>query len=255
MANTKKVADKKIEEKVEVVESQKTTTSDSNNELKIMLETMSQQFKAMQEMNADLLKENQSMKSQLMTMKQPDITNDEEKVYIVHLRDMRGSGLTTHIALTNTARDLITFGEIMTLSVIDFEELAGKYLGFFDKGIIAVDARSLAYAKEKNLPIYDTQTKEIFNANTLSRLGDMTENELKDLFDKLCYENQQRLLEYWMERCYRKEPKFWDRNKMSFLNKISDSEVFDDLIFQYDNDARRVDPKNNVQKIDNLGVI
>ena len=58
-----------------------------------------------------------------------------------------------------------------------------------------------------------------------------------------------------MERCYRKEPKFWDRNKMSFLNKISNSEVFDDLIFQYDNDARRVDPKNNVQKIDNLGVI
>ena len=136
MANTKKVADKKIEEKVEVIESQKTITSDSNNELKIMLETMSQQFKAMQEMNADLLKENQSMKSQLMTMKQPDITNDEEKVYIVHLRDMRGSGLTTHIALTNTARDLITFGEIMTLSVLDFEELAGKYLGFFDKKTI-----------------------------------------------------------------------------------------------------------------------
>lgn len=243
MANIKKTV------KDEVVVEKNTTTS-SNDELKIMLEAMSQQFKAMQEMNETLLKENQNLKENLLNTKATS-NKDDDKVYVVHLRDMRDTGLTTHISLSNTSRDLTIFGETVSFSVNDFQELVSKYRGFFEKGIIAVDAKNFEYAEQYRLPVYDSKTQVNFTAETFTKLGTMSNKELTELFDKLSYPNQQRILEYWLGKCYEKDTNFLNREKMAFLDRLSDSQVFEDLMFELDNNARGMGKGNKA--VEQLG--
>jgi len=253
MANTKKKTSttKKTEVEVAKVQPSATPTSDLD-EMKQMIKEMSEKMAEMQKINLALSNENQALKERgPKVIEVPSKVDD--KVYVVHLRDYNGTGLTTHIALSSTQRDLTTFGEIMTLSVQEFEELAGSFKHYFTAGVLAIDPRSIVYAEERKLPVYDRETEEKFNAEVLAKLGNMTNDELKNLFESLSYANQQGVLTYWLNKCYNKDPKFYVREKMVFLDKISESTVFEDIIFEMDENARK--KTKQVNTVGNLGVI
>lgn len=176
----------------------------------------------------------------------------EEKVYVVHMCEMMG-GLTTHIALSDTSRDLRRLGEIMTLTQSQFEELKGKYLHYFEKGILAIDARNVDIATMNRLPVYDTVTQKHYNPQVVNDLGKMSNEQLKELYSNLSYQNQQNVIGIWLNKCYEKDPNYLDRNKLEFLSKLTEGSDFNDIIFELINNERM-----SLQKtapIQNLGTV
>ena len=57
----------------------------------------------------------------------------EDTVTIIHLKDYTGTNLKTHIELSNLTIDLRSFGEERVLTRQTFEELVGRYRGFFER--------------------------------------------------------------------------------------------------------------------------
>ena len=207
----------------------------------------------------DLKKENEELKESQQengnNYSQPRVVNfapianqTNNLVRIVHLQECLG-GLTTHIELSNTTRDLKKIGDIMNISLGDFEELIGKYSKFFDNGILAVDASCMKIAEEYNLPIYDKETKAKYNSKILNQTGDMTNEELGDFYNSLSYSAQSHFLSYWLSKCYIKDKKYYDREKLAYLDKISDTDTFINLIFEINNNESR-QRKGSTIKVD-----
>ena len=222
------------------------------NELKELLFEMKKSNEALLEQNKELQQKITIMEnvSQIQPIQVGTITpNVEERVYVVHMCEMMG-GLTTHITLSDTTRDLRRMGEIMTLTMSQFEELKGKYLHFFEKGILAIDAKNIELATMNHLPVYDNVTQSHYNPKIINDLGKMTREQLKDLYENLSYQNQQNVIGIWLNKCYNKDPNYLDREKLEFLSKLTGGTDFDDIIFELINNERLSLQKNApVQKI------
>ena len=167
-------------------------------------------------------------------------------IKIVHLQEP-AQGLTTHIVLSDTTRDLRRLGDIININRSQAEELVGKYLSFFENGVLAIDISCMEFAEEYSLPIYDKQTKELYNAKKLESAGTMSNKELQEFFESLSFTAQNQFLSFWLTKCYVKDPKFYNREKLSFLNKISDSDVFSAIIFEMNNNESRKRNNSSVE--------
>lgn len=167
-------------------------------------------------------------------------------IKIVHLQEP-AQGLTTHIVLSDTTRDLRRLGDIININRSQAEELVGKYLSFFENGVLAIDISCMEFAEEYSLPIYDKQTKELYNAKKLESAGTMSNKELQEFFESLSFTAQNQFLSFWLTKCYVKDLKFYNREKLSFLNKISDSDVFSAIIFEMNNNESRKRNNSSVE--------
>ena len=249
MAKSKamQIADEVVKE--EVVEKSKTTSSDNQ---------IDEDIKAfMKQMKAQLdraLEENKILQEKVLELSEKEVVNNnvvepvvqyqmqvpetKQFVKIVHLQEP-ASGLTTHIVLSDTTRDLRRLGDIINITRSQAEELAGKYLSFFENGILAIDVSCMEFAEEYSLPIYDKTTKEVYNGKKLEKAGDMSNKELQEFFDSLSYSAQNHFLSFWLTKCYIKDPKYYNREKLSFLGRISDSDIFSAIIFEINNNESR----------------
>ena len=241
-------------------------TKDEVKGSSLELEELKSMFLAMKESNDALIKQNQELQERIVAMEEdkkiveavPLQTGyfmtqpNEEKVYVVHMCEMMG-GLTTHISLSDTSRDLRRLGEIMTLTQSQFEELKGKYLHYFEKGILAIDAKNIELATMNHLPVYDSVTQSHYNPKMINDLGKMSNTQLQELYESLSYQNQQNIIGIWLYKCYNKDPNYLDRKKLEFLSKLTGGSDFDDIIFELiENDKRKMQKSMPVQ---NLGTI
>lgn len=220
--------------------------------IQAFMESMKKEIEDLKKENEEL-KETQQEKDnvypQPQVMSFTPITNQTNNlVRVVHLQECLG-GLTTHIELSNTTRDLKRIGDIMNISLGDFEELIGKYSKFFENGILAVDASCMDIAEEYNLPIYDKDTKAKYNSKILNQTGDMTNEELGNFYNSLSYSAQSHFLSFWLNKCYTRDKKYYDREKLVYLDKISDTDTFINLIFEMNNNETR-QRKNTTMKVD-----
>lgn len=212
-------------------------------------------MKSMQEQLNKTLEENKKLQEQILELskqKDEDVANSVDTSYdryssvennnmikIIHLQEV-APGLTTHIVLSDTTRDLRRLGDVININRSQAEELVGKYLSFFENGVLAIDTSCMAFAEEYSLPIYDKQTKAVYNSKQLERAGDMSNKELQNFFESLSFSAQNQFLSFWLTKCYVKDPKFYNREKLAFLDKISDSDVFSAIIFEINNNESRV---------------
>lgn len=250
----------KIEENIDV------KGSSEFDELKAMVLEMKKSNEDLIQQNKDLIQQNKDLQDKLISLEdeKTKVTSVpvqtgvlmssqlDEKIYVVHMCEMMG-GLTTHISLSDTSRDLRRLGEIMTLTQSQFEELKGKYLHYFEKGILAIDARNIEIATMNHLPIYDTVTQSHYNPQVINDLGKMSNSQLKELYSNLSYQNQQNIIGIWLNKCYNKDPNYLDRNKLEFLSKLTEGSDFNDIIFELINKERM-----SLQKtapIQNLGTV
>lgn len=159
----------------------------------------------------------------------------EDTVKIIHLKDYTGTNLKTHIVLSNLTIDLRTFGEERTLTRQAFEELVGRYRGFFERGTIAPGADAGDVAKRYGL-------KKVTELNIpdqfLSRLASMDIYELEDLYMKLGDGHRRFMLEYWRRKVVEKNPAFCDIRKIEVLNRVSDGKM-DSVILDLNTEKMR----------------
>ena len=256
MAKTKTTKEEPLTNKVE-------NTADVKG-FSLEIEELKSMFLEMKQNNENLMKQNQDLQEKIISLEEEKnrmavplqtgvlMPQNDEKVYVVHMCEMMG-GLTTHISLSDTSRDLRRLGEIMTLSQSQFEELKGRYLHYFEKGILAIDARNVELATMNHLPVYDTVTQGLYNPQVINDLGKMSNSQLQELYENLSYQNQQNIIGVWLYKCYNKDPNYLNRNKLEFLSKLTGGSDFDDIIFELIESEKR-----NLQKampIQNIGTV
>lgn len=175
------------------------------------------------------------MKQQSLNVAAQVPIRSEDTVTIVHLKDYTGTNLKTHIELSNLIIDLRSFGEERTLSRQAFEELVGRYRGFFDRGTIAPGPDSgdvtrrygLKKITELNIP-----DKFIENLSKLSPTG------LEELYLSLGEGHRRFMLEYWRRKVAEGVPAFKDIHKIETLNRVSDGKL-DSVILDMNTERMR----------------
>lgn len=150
-----------------------------------------------------------------------------DTVTLVHLME-RASGLTTHIALTNLTIDFVKFGEERTLDRRQAEELAGKYRGYFEKGIMAFGADGEDFARNfglKSIKDYTYYSKDFVN-----NLGSLSLVELENLYNKVSIGHKDLIIQYFKRKIVEGDPAFKNIHKVEMLNRISDGAMSNVLL-------------------------
>lgn len=237
----------------------------NNNELMKLIQSMSTTLEELRASNAMLTNELNEQKKKLQEVEnnsdgveivkaiEPsylDVYHDSrdtlpKKVVVVHLQELLG-GTSTYIKLSNTVRTLHHMGEIATFDLDSFEELASKYRHFFDNGVLAVDSKYIDIAEMYQLPVFNAKNKAIYSKEMLNKLPNVSLQEIEKIYNELAPSSRDSFLSYWLTQCYEKNPGFYDREKMAFLNKISDTETFLTLMKEMDNNDYRAKSKNEV---------
>lgn len=184
----------------------------NNNEM----EAFKLQLAELKAQNEMLMKMLMEKSGQTVSTTQSSALNSEYK--LIHLVE-RASGLTTHIELSNTTIDMTSFGEERTLDRRQCEELAGKYRGLFEKGIIAFGADGDDLSAKfglKNINDYSYLKKDF-----VKQLGSLSYTELENLWNKLCEGHRKFVIEYFKRGVLNKDPAFNDIHKIELLNRLS----------------------------------
>ena len=159
--------------------------------------------------------------------------NNKEST-IVHGQEMFG-GLCTFIHLSNLDISFSHVGETRVLSCQQFEELCSKYRGFIDEGIIKISPKNRDLCHDYHIQCYeDEDTTKVLTPEILAKLPNMTNEELASTYNSLDASDQKVMLNYWLGQCYarpeERDKRFYDRYKLEFLNNLSNSFVFDNII-------------------------
>ena len=188
-----------------------TTTKTNNQNEKIAA------LEAQIKMLTDLLMAQQTAQATAPAA-QPAAGKRFEEVTVVHMVE-RAEGLRTHIELSHMTIDFRKFGEERTLSLMDFEELVGKYRSFFERGILAVGDGEVDVAKRYSIKV---TTEYPINRDLIKKLGTMSMTELEELYTKLGEGHRKFILEQWRRKCLQNNPNFKDIRKLEVLNRLSD---------------------------------
>lgn len=159
---------------------------------------------------------------------------NNKEITIVHGQEMFG-GLCTFIHLSNLDISFSHVGETRVLSCQQFEELCSKYRGFIDEGIIKVSPKNRDLCHDYHIQCYeDEEGTKILTPEVLAKLPTMTNEELANTYKSLDENDQKVMLNYWLGQCYarpeQRDNRFYDRYKLEFLNNLSNSFVFDNII-------------------------
>ena len=184
----------------------------NNNEM----EAFKLQLAELKAQNELLMKMLMEKSGQTVQTASTSALNSEYK--LIHLVE-RAPGLTTHIELSNTTIDMSSFGEERTLDRRQCEELAGKYRGLFEKGIIAFGADGDDLSAKfglKNINDYSYLNKDF-----VKQLGGLSYTELENLWNKLCEGHRKFVIEYFKRGVLNKDPALSDIHKIELLNRLS----------------------------------
>lgn len=166
-----------------------------------------------------------------------------QEVTIVHGTQMFG-GLTTCMVLGNMEVVLTNLGEYKTLTWQQFEEMVGKYRGFIEAGIIKITPAQRDLCEKYQIQCYeDGDYGNVITTDILKRLPDMSESELVKCYQGLSENDQKVVLNYWLGQCYarpeEKDKRFYNRYKLELLNKLSNSQIFSNMIADINADEQR----------------
>lgn len=236
------------------------TVETTNKDLMELIKTMNQKLEDLNETNKKLKDELEEQKKKLQEVQTTsafevsEVSNNfdylhsnngydsrdimPKKIVVVHLQELLG-GTSTYIKLSNTIRTLHHMGEIATFDLDSFEELASKYRHFFDNGVLAVDSKYIDVAELYHLPIFNAKNKTIYSKEMLDKLPTASLDEIEKIYNDLAPSSRDSFLSYWLTQCYERTPGFYNRDKMAFLNKISDTETFLTLMKEMDNNDYR----------------
>lgn len=162
----------------------------------------------------------------------------DREVIIIHNREMP-KDLATVLELNGINIQFHKLGEQRVLTWQQFEACVSKYRKLFDKEIILLEAGQDDLIQKYDVPSINRGSKYIMTKEKLSNLGNLSVNELEDFYNGLTEGDKKSILSYWMSECYEKNPKFYDRYKLELFNRLSNSDIFDNIITEINNDYSR----------------
>lgn len=168
------------------------------------------------------------------------ITNkkSDREVVIIHNREMP-KDLATVLELNGVNIQFHKLGEQRVLTWQQFEACVSKYRKLFDKEIILLEAGQDDLMEKYDIPSVNRGSKYIMTKEKLNSLGDTNINQLEEFYNGLTEGDKKSILSYWMGQCYEKSPKFYDRYKLELFNRLSNSNIFDNIITEINNDYAR----------------
>ena len=192
----------------------------------------------------DLKKENKELRNQLKEQKSqidqimemlktsaaqtaPTKTDNEipQDVTVVHLVQ-RARGLSTYIHLSNIDLVLTAFGEEVTVTPQQFDELAGKYRNLFETGVLAVGDKCEYYARRKKLKCAGAYYN---NYNLFSELGRLSMSELESIYNQVEMPLKSSIAEYFKQRIVANDPAFKDIRKIEVMNRLTNGGFITEL--------------------------
>lgn len=159
----------------------------------------------------------------------------DKEVVIIHNREMIG-GLSTHLSLMGANIDFRKLGEERVLSWQQFEECVSKYRKFFEKEIILLAPQHADLVEKYDIPCASKDGNVSFNKKSFNNLGTMSNNELEQFYMGLSENDKKFILNYWMGKVYEKDSAFYDRYKLELLNRLSNSNIFDNMLTVMNNE-------------------
>lgn len=145
----------------------------------------------------------------------PNYTPTSNDVVIVYTSHSKG-----HMEGSQFSLDANVYGEEFTLSRTQFDELAGKYRHWFDKGILAVSYKSAAVAASKSLPV---DRDNGLSVKDLHSLGSMTPEQIEKLWDRVKLDSlRMSIVTYYKEQFLADVPGYRDRGRVDVLNRLTE---------------------------------
>lgn len=145
----------------------------------------------------------------------PVYTPTSTDVVIVYTSHSKG-----HMDGNQFSLDANVYGEEFTLSRSQFDELAGKYRHWFDKGILAVSYKSAAVAAAKGLPV---DRDNGLSVKDLHGLGSMTPEQIEKLWNKAKLDSlRMSIVTYYKEQFLADAPGYRDRGRVDVLNRLTE---------------------------------
>lgn len=216
-----------MEENKEKVEAQ--VTDVNANSMQELLASIISLKEELRQIKDETNKEKTNKTTELLNMLADNKGNKE--ITIVHNREMLG-GLATVLNLSNLKIRFKTLGEQRVLTWQQFEELVSKYRKFFDIGILLLDSKHSELMDKYNINCYNREDKSIITKESFNKLGEMDLLELETYYKELSPNSQSFLVSYWLGKCYEKDINFYSRYKLDTLNRLSNSGIFDNLLFE-----------------------
>lgn len=211
-----------------------TSSSPSTDELLKIIQSLQSEISSMKAQNTGVAnnvtpvlsatEDNTSKLLEVLANKKSD-----REVTIIHNREMLG-GLSTHLNLQGASIDFHRLGEERVLGWQQFEECVSKYRKFFDEEIILLAPEHSDLVEKYDVPCANKKGNMAFNKQYFERLGSMDVRELEEFYNSLTENDQKFILSYWLGKAYEKDERFYDRYKMELLNRVSNSDVFDNML-------------------------
>lgn len=122
------------------------------------------------------------------------------------------------------------FGQRVTITRNQFQELANNHRKYFDRQYILLDAKHMDLARNLGLTVYDASSNKFIKPEDIENLGKLSVRELEAYYDNLSEPMQRTLVGYVMNRCNERDPEFYNVEKMKLMNNLTHGNLFDYLI-------------------------
>lgn len=144
-----------------------------------------------------------------------NVTVPTTDVTFVYLSNSMG-----YIKTANVELHMNIYGEEFTVTKSQFDEVAGKYRSWFERGVLAVSHKNIDIAVSKSLP---TDVDMALTKEKLNSVGKMSASELEDLWNSLSNSNQKHCLVAHVKRkIIEKDPLYMNREKVDLFNRLTD---------------------------------
>lgn len=101
-----------------------------------------------------------------------------------------------------------------------------------------LDSDNQELAEAYNIPCVKRPDGIVLTRNDLLKLGKMSAHELESFYSSLTEEDKAFLCSYWLGKCYEKDADFYNRYKIELLNRLSDGNIFDNVLAVMNNDFK-----------------
>jgi len=197
-----------------------------NNNSNVDIEALQDELKLYKEQLAQMKDMISSLgDNKTMTRSEEDRLDAYRWITLVHLED-RADGLYTLFRANGKEYRFSYLGQTKKVKLMDFEDILGSNKKLFDRLIMTVSSEDSDIASDYGLPSVDNVT---VNKAILSSLVNMSEEELKNLYNKVCKTHKSLICRKWQVGYYERgtdgkypaNSEYKSMGKVLMLNELS----------------------------------
>lgn len=193
------------------------------DELQKAQEALSDEHEALLSKHEDLVNERENAVVLSEPMPRIETINDEVVLVCNLIGTLKAKFPTWTLSMSR-------FGQRVSITKHQFQELVNNHRKYFDKEYILVDPKYMNIAAELDVPVYNPDSKDVIHPADLKKIGKMSGAQLEEYYLNLSQPMQRMFINYFMGKCYEYDPDYFTVEKMGLLNTLTKSNLFEYLI-------------------------